>query len=231
MLIFVDYEHASGNTKDYAQRVQAARTWITYRLEDLSGLPCHLVRYDRIDQDLLDRIEAQAIFISGNSIHPDEYGDEVAPIHEILRSTELPVFGFCGGFQLLAQALDAPVESLKPSPEQVEVDNTLVVNDTGTVFEAGYHPIDLSPDALGHPVLDGVADRSSFRHAHQLHVAQLPAGFDHLASTSATRNQMAAHPDRKIVGTQFHPEYWTDKHPAGRTMIGNFLDWGGVETR
>ena len=231
MLVFVDYEHASGNTRDYAQRVQAARTWITYRLEDLSGLPCHLVRYDRLDQDLLDRLDAQAIFISGNSIDPSEYGAEVAPIHGILQSTELPVFGFCGGFQLLAQALDAPVEPLTPTPEQVAADDTLVANDAGAVFESGYHPVDFAPAAQGHPILQGVADRSSFRHAHQLHVAALPGGFEHLASTKATVNQMAAHPDRKMVGTQFHPEYWTDEHPAGRTMIGNFLDWAGVETR
>ncbi|MDH3296626.1 MAG: hypothetical protein OER95_20080 [Acidimicrobiia bacterium] len=31
--------------------------------------------------------------------------------------------------------------------------------------------------------------------------------------------------DRRLVGTQFHPEYWTDDHPDGRTVIANFLDW------
>ena len=231
MLVFVDYEHASGNTKDYAQRVQAARTWITYRLEDLSGLPCHLVRYDRIDQSLLDRLDAKAIFISGNSIDPAEYAPEdVDSIHSILRETPLPVFGFCGGFQLVAHALGAPVVPLDPGPELAD-DETLHTREDGATFEVGYHPVDLSPTAATHQLLTGVADRSSFRHAHQLHVTELPEGFEHLASTNATQNQMAAHPERKMVGTQFHPEYWTDEHAAGRTMIKNFFGWAGIETR
>jgi gamma-glutamyl-gamma-aminobutyrate hydrolase PuuD len=33
-----------------------------------------------------------------------------------------------------------------------------------------------------------------------------------------------------MVGTQFHPEYWTDEHPAGRTLIANFLTWAGLRS-
>jgi gamma-glutamyl-gamma-aminobutyrate hydrolase PuuD len=31
-----------------------------------------------------------------------------------------------------------------------------------------------------------------------------------------------------IVGTQFHPEYWTDEHPAGKILIENFCRWAGL---
>ena len=66
------------------------------------------------------------------------------------------------------------------------------------------------------------------RHAHGFHVPELPDGFVNLASTPSTPIQLAVHEGRRIVGTQFHPEYWTDEHPAGRALIGNFLRWSGV---
>lgn len=230
MLVFVDYEHTDGWSRDYAERVQAARTWITYRLEDLSGMPCHLVRYDRISQPLLDKLGAQAIFISGNSIDPAAYAPaDLEPIHSILRETTLPVFGFCGGFQLVAQALGAEVIPLDPHPSQAQ-DETLITMDSGALFEFGYHPIDLTSASEGHPLLAGISDQAVFRHAHGLHVPSAPDGFEQLASTAVTPIQMAAHTERKIVGTQFHPEYWTPEHSAGQQLIANFFTWAGLST-
>ncbi len=227
MLVFVDFEHATGYDGEHAERVLAARTRITYRLEDLSGLPCHLVRYDRLDQALLDQLGATALLISGNSVTPDVYQpDEVAPIHDILRRTTLPIFGFCGGFQLLAQALGAEVVALDGP---VDDDNPVVfARPDGRPFEYGYHPVDSLAAAKGHRLWDGLSDQPVFRHAHGFHVPNPPDGFETLASTRITPVQVAVHEERKIVGTQFHPEYWTDEHPDGRTVIANFFDWAGL---
>ena len=73
MLVFVDFEHASAHERKHGERILAARTRLTYRLEDLAGMHCHLVRYDRIDQHLLDTLGATAIFVSGNSVSPHDY--------------------------------------------------------------------------------------------------------------------------------------------------------------
>lgn len=227
MIVFVDYEHADGHSQAYGQKMLAARTWITYRLEDVADAHCHLVRYDRIDQALLDTIGATAIFISGNSVAPGDYDpDALGPIHAILRDTELPVFGFCGGFQLIAQALGADVVAL-PDYEEIGDDPTVITTEDDRAFEYGYHPVDLVADHADHPLLAGLGEHPVVRHAHGLHVPGLPDGFTKLASTPATPVQMAVHDDRRIVGTQFHPEYWTDDDPAGRTLIANFLAWSG----
>lgn len=227
MLVFVDYERADGFEQQHGERMLAGRTRITYRLEDLAGTHCHLVRYDRIDQALLDTIGATAIFISGNSFAPDDYPpDSVEPIHTIIRETELPVFGFCGGFQLIAQALDSAVVAL-PGPDAHADDPTVVTTEDGRAFEYGYHPVALADDHADHPLVAGLSKPPVFRHAHGLHVPELPAGFTNLASTAATPIQMAVHDERRIVGTQFHPEYWTDEHPDGRTLIADFLSWSG----
>jgi len=97
MLVFVDYEHASRYEQGGPDWLLAARTRITYRLEDLSGLPCMLVRYDRLTSELLDRLEVQAVFISGQGTDPAKYRDEdTAALADVVCSSDLPVFGFCG---------------------------------------------------------------------------------------------------------------------------------------
>ena len=36
------------------------------------------------------------------------------------------------------------------------------------------------------------------------------------------------HDELPIIGTQFHPEYYTDEHPAGRQLIENFFRVAGI---
>lgn len=229
MIIFVDYEHADGRSTEWGEKVLAARTWITYRLEDLAGQPCHLVRYDHLDADLLQRLGATAMFISGNGTDPSRYdARSLAPLHSIIETSAIPIFGFCGGLQCIARALGielTPIETDDTTPP--ELLRPFGTNDDGSVKygEAGYHPVSIDAD---HPLVDGLGPEPVFRHAHYLQVPQLPAGFETLASSVVTPIQMAVSDERKMAGTQFHPEYWTDQHPAGSVMISNFLRWAGV---
>lgn len=251
MLVFVDYEHADCDG-GWIQAIQAARTWITYRLEDLSGLHCMLVRYDRISENLLDRLDARAIFISGQASDPSRYRPEdLAPLQRIVKTSGLPVFGFCGGWQFLAQTLGADLVPIEVDEAQAETEIVMQWSDGPAEF--GYHPVSIEVDdgglegspiagggtgngpvdvagrpAGGHPLLAGLGPAPVFRHAHALHVPEVPDGFDVVASTPLTPVQMAVDGERRLVGTQFHPEYWTEEHPAGRTLIANFLTWSGV---
>jgi len=228
MLVFVDLEHEGSRGEAHAQQLLAARTTLTYRLEDLSGLHCHLVRYNKLDQALLDAIGARAIFISGNSSPPEMYHeDEVAAIHHLIATTALPIFGFCGGFQLIGQALGAPLTTLEPLPDAPEGDS-IISTPEGLPYEFGYHPVDLAAGAAEHPLLENLGASPVFRHAHGLHLPSPPPGFRVLASTAITPVQMATDDKRSICGTQLHPEYWTDEHPDGRTMIANFLRWAEI---
>ncbi len=220
MIVFVDYEHERGRSAPWGERSMAARTRITYRLEDLSGQPCMLVRYDRITEQLVDRIGATALCISGNGTPPDRYDPEaLRPLLDLVTGRRLPVFGFCGGFQLLAEALGSDLVPLGPTDAPPADDSPYP---PGIGHEYGYAPVDVVAE---HPLLEGLGAAPVFRHAHMLHVPEPPAGFEVLASTELTPVQMAVDDTHKIVGTQFHPEYWTDEHPAGRTLIENFFAW------
>ncbi len=224
MLVFVDYEHADYDG-EWAQTIQAARTWITYRLEDLAGVHCMLVRYDRIDDDLLDRLDAKALFISGQASDPAIYQpDDLAPLQDLVRSARLPAFGFCGGWQFLAKALGADLVPIEPTPAQAASDR-IVSWPGGALAEFGYHPVDVTGE---HELLTGLGPAPVFRHAHGLHVPVAPDGFRVIASTEVSPIQLAVDDDRRFVGAQFHPEYWTDEHQAGRQLLVNFLAWIGV---
>ncbi len=225
MLVFVDYEHADGYESEWGQRIQAARAWITYRLEDLSARHCMLVRYHRVTPELLAKLDAKAIFISGNGTDPARYDPEsLAPLYSIVRDSGLPVFGFCGGFQVVAGAFGADVVPLDLGPDPVETEIVRPFT-AGRFGELGYHPVEILDE---HPLLAGTGPAPVFRHAHGLHVPVPPDGFRTLARTDATPVQMMVDDERRMCGTQFHPEYWTDEHPAGRTLIENFLRWAGL---
>ncbi len=199
-------EHASARSQPWGEKIYAARTWINYRLEDLSGLHCMLVRYDRLDRTLLDRLGAQALFLSGSSAPPDRYlAEETASLYEVLAARDIPTFGFCGGMQAMAQSYGHELSPLADG-----------------VTESGYTDVSLTGD---HPVLDGLGSTEIVRHAHALQVADVPAGFRVVGSTELTPNQMMVDDENKLVATQFHPEFFTDEHPAGKTMIENFMRW------
>lgn len=228
MIVFVDYEHADVNETAWREKLLAARTWITYRLEDLAGQHCMLVRYDRITPDLLRRLDARALFISGNGTDPARYDQtSLRPLTDVVHTSGLPTFGFCGGFQFLATVFGVELAPLDVDPD-AELAATLREFPNGQLGEVGYRPIDLVDDVADHALLTGIADRPVVRHAHSLEVPRLPNGFTLLASTEATEVQMAVDDDRRIVGTQFHPEYYTDEHPAGEQMIRNFLTWAEI---
>lgn len=227
MLAFVDYEHADRYTTEGGDRILAARTRITYRLEDLSGQHCMLVRYDRVTPELFAKLGVTGLFISGNGTDLDRYDPaDLEPLAEIVRKAEIPAFGFCGGFQFIAQALGARVVPIDASLiDSVAADDRLIEMPKGRPFEFGYHPVEV---VEGHDLLASSGDAPVYRHAHGLHVPELPDGFTLHASTDATPVQLAIDDDRRIVGTQFHPEYWTDEHPAGKTLIANFMTWAGL---
>ena len=229
MIVFVDYEHVRAHSSKWGEKLLAARTRITYRLEDLADQHCMLVRYDRVSHELLERLGATAIFISGNGTDPSMYDEaSLAPLREIVRARELPMFGLCGGFQFIAETLGAAVVPLEVDHDGADAGEA-TDGRVGPV-EFGYLPVDVFPVDVTerHPVLDGLGDQPVFRHAHSLHVPDPPAGFDVLASTDITPVQIVVNNKDRIVGTQFHPEYWTDEHPEGQTMISNFLRWSGV---
>ena len=225
MILYVDYEHPATYRTPHADWLLAARTRISYRLQDLTGHRCLLQRYADVDEGIVDELGVAAVFISGNGADRSDYDNaDLAGLATIVRSGSVPVFGFCGGFQLMGEILGATYARIgelvdgepDPHPEYAP----------GWRTELGYAPVELVAE---HPLHEGLGDAAVFRHAHSWELKDLPAGFVNLARTEVTENQWMAHESLPLAGTQFHPEYWTDEHPAGERLIANFCRWARVE--
>lgn len=225
MIVFVDNEHEKGYDKPWGEKIQAARTWIKYRLEDISGEPCLIVRYNRVTPALLEELKVKAVLVSGSGTPITEYDEaELVGLRAVFREKRYPTFGFCGGFQLLAETLGAELAEIGPLA-QGEAETEPVNFSPGMKKEFGYHPVQLT---AAHPLLAKLSQQPVMRHAHSWEIKSLPEGFEAYASTDVTPIQMIIHQTLPIVGTQFHPEYYTDEHPAGRQLIENFFRYSAV---
>ncbi|MEZ4620297.1 MAG: hypothetical protein R2867_32975 [Caldilineaceae bacterium] len=224
MIVFIDNESEKGYESPWGERLMAARVRIKYRLEDLTNQPCLIVRYNKVSTDLLRHYEIQAIFISGSGTDPDQYNPaEQAGMYDALRTKQWPAFGFCGGMQAMSESFGVPIERIGALGPNEEDPNPNFA--PGYKKEFGYEPVQLLKP---HPILEGLGEAPVFRHAHSWEVKSVPAGFSLYASTATTPVQLIIHDALPIVGTQFHPEYWTDEHPAGKILIENFCRWAGL---
>jgi len=226
MIVFIDNELESGYSKPWGERLMAARLRIKYRLEDISGQPCLIVRYNRVTPDLLRALAARAVLISGNSANPPDYtAADQAGLRAVFRAKTWPTFGFCGGFQVMAEtygATLAPIGPLRPDDPEPDAPPGFA---PGMKKEFGYQPVRiLAP----HPLLAGLDEEPIMRHAHSWELKSVPEGFKVYAATDVSPIQMIVHQDLPIVGAQFHPEYYTAEHPAGRTLIENFFKMAGI---
>lgn len=152
MLVLVDNERADAYLKPWGERIMAARVCIKYRLEDMTGTPCLIVRYDQVTPTRLEAVGATAVFISGNSANPDEYSHaEVAGLHQVITSLRWPLFGFCGGFETLAEAFGAAVAPIGPLPDDEPDPNPDFA--AGMKKELGYRSVQITQP---HPLLAGL---------------------------------------------------------------------------
>ena len=164
------------------------------------------------------------MFFGGNGAAADLYDPaDLVGLADIVRSGRTPVFGFCGGLQFMGATLGARLNRIGRldgrrgrCPSDVRGG---LARGTRVPTRRTHRRAPLARRARPHPV---------FRHAHTSELKDTPDGFVNLARTDVTELQYLAHETLPLAGTQFHPEYWTDEHPAGRRLIANFCDWSGV---
>jgi GMP synthase (glutamine-hydrolysing) len=142
-----------------------------------------------------------AVLVFGGAMHADQderHGwlrDENALLERLLADG-VPTFGVCLGGQLVAKALGAPVRRMPSS-------------------EVGWCDVDLTPEAAGDPVFDGLPARFTALQWHSYHF-ELPEGAVPLARNDRCLQGFRA---GSAWAIQFHPEVaredlavWLDSH-------------------
>ena len=77
MIVYVDMEHDKMQSRPLMwEKSLATRLRDKFRLEEISGEPCLIVRYKRVSPGLLDEVGARALVISACYTDFEHYGEE-----------------------------------------------------------------------------------------------------------------------------------------------------------
>jgi len=202
------------------------------KFEALTGHPCVVMNYPDVNPDFVERYDIKAIFITGTGYPwervevPKLYG-----ISDLMRQTRLPVYGACGGHQLLGfifnrdlrqvkRLADEPVRKLRRG----EPDWTHAYH-PGYFTETGIHPIKI---VKRDPLFAGLPKTMLLPEAHYCEVKKVPKDFALLGSGENCKIQVMRHAERPIYGCQFHAENWTDAYPHGKRVMENFFKIAGL---
>ncbi len=161
------------------------------------GVYCEIVPYDTPWSALAARRPA-ALILSGG---PESTLVDGAPeMDSAILESGVPILGICYGMQLLAREIGA---------ELVKLDH------------AEYGPATLVVVNRDTPLFDGVPNESRVWMSHGDTVVKLPKGYRALASTARCHVAAMGDREKKVYGTQFHPEVVHTHY--GRVVLENFL--------
>ncbi len=180
---------------------------IRRRLEQAAGDEVLSVRYTEVGT-----LEgADAVVLSG-SFAPWALHDARAleQLGEIVRRYSGPVLGICAGMQLQAMYASGSVRRAFARPAE-GFRHVRVLDGTG--------------------LFGGLGERMTVYAHHSHEVVECPAGFRALAASQECAVEAMVNEDRQWWGTQFHPEEFSETHPAGERVLQNFFVLAGVHPR
>ncbi|MBN1316826.1 MAG: gamma-glutamyl-gamma-aminobutyrate hydrolase family protein [Anaerolineales bacterium] len=219
MICFVDMEHEKALKSAEKRAIHRAYCGdVKFRLEKISGGVCVVQNYRQITQRRLGELGIKALIISGNTTEWADYDEvDLDRLTGIIRAATFPIFGICGGFQLVAMAHGAsigPMRPLRENEQDLSKDYA-----AGFLKEWGFGPVRaLKAD----PLFDGMDERPVFLHAHYWEVKEVPPGFELLASSDSCRIQVIKQTVKPVYGVQFHPEAYADGQAGYPAWL---LDW------
>lgn len=178
-------------------------------VEEHADVNIEVVPFREAGKGVLTGYAPAAIVLTGYHQELSAYRPgEMNGLLDFLRTTRLPVFGICGGFQFMARAFGADI---------VEIG----------FEERGYTPLHLHTDD---PLFGGLGARPVVYNRHRMTIGEVPGAFSLLAESDACV-QAIRHRERPLYGVQFHPEYADRRHADSIAMFGNFLTIAGLKTR
>ena len=143
-------------------------------------------RLDLPDNDSGNNFSYDRVILSGRRKNDREINFVNSRIIRQCFKYNIPLLGICYGAEILALTLGGTIRKM-----------TRPVQDTISITVSGSNSI-LSVIR---------ADKTLFVYeSHRYCVAKLPEGFESLASSSECEHEVFSHKEKKMFGTQFHPE-------------------------
>ena len=194
---FVVSEHRDGLTPARVARFARARK----RLAEVATAEVDAIHYADVE-----RLDVDATVLSGSydpwALHDARALDRLG---EALLAYEGPVLGICAGMQIQVRAAGGTI-----GPARQPAD-------------PGFAAVEVV-DADG--VLAGLPRRIDVYEEHTDEVTVLPDGLRCHREKPRVRGRGDRRRRPSVVGTQFHPEKWTEAQPAGRAILASFSPVG-----
>ena len=204
------------------------------RFEKMRGGPVAACHYSEVSPEYLDRFHPRALFITGFGYSWNQVPvPGLYAINDLLHTTELPVYGACGGHQLIAFCFnmdlrkterlpDEPMRRLEPG----EPDFGPVCGQWGYYVARGVQEVQI---VKRDPIFSGLpGPKIRVPEAHYCEIKTLPPGFELLATSPECRIEAMKHRERPIYGAQFHAEICQAPYTDGDQIMRNFFRIAGM---
>lgn len=224
----IDMTHP--DTVRAAQKLPAGQGHLAYldkvraRVPELSGLRCVVIHYAELTASDLPKTNFKALLV--DRMDKGLNHDFREQFYRLVREAQLPMIGFCGGHQLIAEAFGAKIGYMRPL--RAGEPDLRPAYQPGQFKEWGFYPVRVT---RRDPLFDGLGEQINVREFHAWEIKKLPAEFEVLAATQECPIQVIRHKTRPIYGTQFHPEHYDAEHPDGKTLLQNFFTLAGIRGR
>jgi GMP synthase (glutamine-hydrolysing) len=168
--------------------------------------------FRKVSLERVEQLQPSHIILSGQS-HPwTTYDNEsLAGVFDVIRNSNRPILGVCGGHQQIALAYGAEVGLMKRLEPGEGYE--------GALRERGFLPVETSGDGI----FEQLPIEITVWHSHCDEVKQVPDGFNCTAWNNTCHIQAMQHLTRPLFGVQFHPELFDNERSHGRTVVQNFL--------
>lgn len=206
------------------------------RFEKMTGWPVASCHYSEASPEYTARFQPRAFFITGfgQSWSSFELAD-LYGLNDLLHTTEVPVYGACGGHQLIGFCFnrnlrkikglrDEPMRRLRPG----EPDLGPVCGQWGYYVARGVQEVQI---VKRDPIFAGLrGSKIRVPEAHYAEVKKLPPGFELLATSPECGIEMMKHTTRPLYGAQFHAEICQPPYTDGDRIMYNFFKLAGLVT-
>ncbi len=206
---------------------------IKRRVETLTGLPCLILHYTQATLGELNRLQPQAILMSGFRTDFELFDqNSFYPLAEMVYHTNIPLLGICGSHQFLGYVFqEGGIGNLKTEPIRALKDGEPDLSTPypqGYYTQRGYYPVQI---VESDPLFHGLPETIIVGQEHYAELKRIPPEFRLLATSTESRIQGIGHRSRLLYGVQFHPERYTDRYPAGRVILNNFFQLAGISPK
>ncbi|MCH6258463.1 hypothetical protein MLD52_18020 [Puniceicoccaceae bacterium K14] len=233
MILYIDCESPDLYLKDpeLAGKVAAKHLRAKYRIENISGKPCLIVRFDRLSADLVATLKPDAVICSGYYTDLDEYSEEsLKGLAWLLREVPVPTLTICGSFQLMGQIWGSRIGPMGPIPvdtkakAKAEADADVspgMAKMLCNKHEIGYLKVSVEENS---DLFCGLPNSIKVRQNHYWEVKDIPNEFVLIGQSEVCPIQGLVHKRLPLCGVQFHAEEYNDEFPDGKRVLENFLN-------